>query len=105
MGVARMEYEAGRGPGRPPRPGVEDRLWPAGVLGGLVFKEHLGIVVRQVEEATREPNRDRVGGIQSKEPDAGITATYVYVRSYIGLVKARKSRDGRKTDWPHAASW
>ena len=104
-GVARTEYEAGRGPGQRLVPAVENRRRLAAGRDGLMFEEHAGIMIRQVEQTSGEPDGDRVGRLQVEEPDTGVAVADTYIRSYIGLVEIRQSRYGGKSDRAVRRSW
>ena len=96
--------EVRRGQGTRPAAGagVEDRCWLAGACSGLVLQEHAGIVVGQMEQATSQEYGDRIGRVEVEEPDARVTVRQPDVGPHIGLVKARKPRDGRQPDRPYS---
>jgi hypothetical protein len=59
----------------------------------VAFAErHVGAVIRQIEETTRRPHSNRVGSVQTQEPDSGF-AFRLNVESDVQFRKSRQSRN------------
>ena len=74
-----------------------------GVVALLAYPDP-GIVVGQLPEYSGDGDRDRVGGVQTEEPDAGIAPLPVNIGADVDLFEVRQARHRRRpegTNSPH----